>query len=302
MSTIHPEEASPKPEGAPNRGHMIALAILGLALLGTLAGLFHQSSQLGNTRTEVANLKRDVTAVRQELVNFETRLREKFEVLTAQLASTQDQALKSVDRARLATRRQTEAIITKVSANHEAKRKELADELERLKSSTLEATAKLTDIGTEVGTVKTEVGDVKTQVSAQRTDLDRTIAEMRRVNGDLGVMSGLIATNSKEISALRALGERDYYEFSLSKAQRQRSLAGINLVFKKADPKRNRFTVDIVADDRRVEKKDRTTNEPVQFYVPSKARIPFELVINDIKKDLIVGYLSVPKTQVVASR
>jgi hypothetical protein len=121
---------------------------------------------------------------------------------------------------------------------------------------------------------------------------------MRRVNGDMGVMSGLVATNSKEIAALRALGERDYYEFSLGKAQASRLLAGVKVVYKKADPKRNRYTMEVVADDKRVEKKDRTANEPVQFYVLSKARQPFEIVVNEVRKDMIVGYLSVPKTQV----
>jgi hypothetical protein len=52
----------------------------------------------------------------------------------------------------------------------------------------------------------------------------------------------------------------------------------------------------IIADDKRVEKKNRTVNEPIQFLL-SKSVLPYELVVNDVKKDLIVGYLSVPKVQ-----
>jgi hypothetical protein len=52
--------------------------------------------------------------------------------------------------------------------------------------------------------------------------------------------------------------------------------------------------MDVIADDQRVEKKDRTIHEPVQFYV-SGARQPYEIVVNEVQKDRIVGYLSVPK-------
>ena len=72
------------------------------------------------------------------------------------------------------------------------------------------------------------------------------------------------------------------------------------MVLRKADPKRSRFTVDVIADDKKVEKKDRTINEPVQFYV-SRARQPYELVVNEVRKDRIVGYLAVPKVE-TASR
>ena len=51
-----------------------------------------------------------------------------------------------------------------------------------------------------------------------------------------------------------------------------------------------------MADDKRVEKKDKNLNEPVQFYV-SKARQPYEIVVNEVKKDQIVGYLATPKVQ-----
>jgi chromosome segregation ATPase len=275
--------------------------VLGLGIAGSMATLVYQHGQLANAQVEVAGLRREVSVVRQDIGTAESRLREKVDTLNGEMAATRkqtEQTKQSVDRARVNVRRQAEALVSKVAVNQEAQRKQLAAELDSIKSTADQASVRLTDIGSEVGVVKTEVGEVKTQVASTRTELDKTIAEMRRVNGDMGVMSGLVATNSKEIEALRALGERDYYEFSLSKTQARRVLAGVNLVYKKADPKRNRYTLEVVADDKRVEKKDRTINEPVQFYVSSKARQPYELVINEVKKDTIVGYLSAPKTQV----
>ncbi len=276
----------------------ITAIVMGLGIAGSLATLVYQHGQLVNARVEVAGMRREMSVVRQDIGTAESRLREKVEALNGELATTRAQTQQSVDRARVTARKQAEALISKVAVNQEAQHKQLTAQLDSIKDTADQASVRLTDIGSEVGEVKTEVGEVKLQAASTRSELDKTIADMHRVNGDLGVMSGLVATNSKEIAALRALGERDYYEFSLSKTQARRMLAGVNLVYKKADPKRNRYTLEVVADDKRVEKKDRTINEPVQFYVPSKARQPYEIVINEVKKNTIVGYLSAPKTQV----
>jgi len=73
-------------------------------------------------------------------------------------------------------------------------------------------------------------------------------------------------------------------------------VADITLLLKKTDPKRNRYTVEVMADDKLTEKKDKNINEPVQFYT-SKAKQPYELVVNTVRKDLIIGYLATPKVQ-----
>jgi len=107
----------------------------------------------------------------------------------------------------------------------------------------------------------------------------------------------LIATNGKDLEALRALGERNYIEFNLNKRQADQKVGNVTLRLKSADPKRNRYTVEILADDQRVEKRDKTINEPVQFY-SSNNRQPYEIVVNQLKKDQIVGYLATPKVTV----
>jgi hypothetical protein len=150
------------------------------------------------------------------------------------------------------------------------------------------------EVNGKVGEVTTEVGNVKTELGNTKTALDTTIADLKSVRGDLGVQSGLIATNSKELAALRELGDRNYYEFTLSKTAPAATFAGVNMKFRKADTKRNKFNVDLISDDKRVEKKDKNLHEPVQFYVGG-ARQPFEIVVNEISKDKITGYLATPK-------
>jgi hypothetical protein len=131
-------------------------------------------------------------------------------------------------------------------------------------------------------------------VASTKTELEKTISELKSVRGDLGVQSGLIATNARELTALRALGDRNYYEFRIMKSKQFQKVGNVQLQLKKADMKRNKYTVDLIADDKKVEKKDKNTNEPVQFYLAG-SRQPLELVVNEVTKDQISGYISAPK-------
>lgn len=151
---------------------------------------------------------------------------------------------------------------------------------------------------TKVGEVSNDVGTLKTDTATNKSAIEKTIADLKSARGDLGVQSGLIATNGKELLALKQLGERNYYEFKLAKVKKNlpQKVGDIQVILESTDAKKNKFTIMIIADDKKVEKKDRTVNEPVQF-IMSKSVQPYELVVNDVKKDLIVGYLSTPKVQ-----
>ncbi len=129
---------------------------------------------------------------------------------------------------------------------------------------------------------------------ATDAELKKTINNLNSVKGDLGVQSGLIATNGNELAALRRLGERNYVEFKLGKTKTPQRVGDITLMLRKTDPKKNKYTVDVMADDKLTEKKDKNINEPVQFYT-AKARQPYELVVNTVAKDQIAGYLATPK-------
>jgi hypothetical protein len=146
----------------------------------------------------------------------------------------------------------------------------------------------------KLGSLSGEVTDVKKVVGQTRTELETTVAALRTVRGDLGVQSGLIATSSKELQALRELGQRNYYDFTLTKTAQPQQVGDVRIRLKKTDVKRDKFTVEVWADDKKIEKKDKTLNEAVQFYV-GQLRTPYELVVNRIQKDQLTGYLSTPK-------
>ena len=85
-------------------------------------------------------------------------------------------------------------------------------------------------------------------------------------------------------------------EFTVAKAKTPQRVGDISILLKKTDQKKNKYTLEVTADDQKVEKKDRGINEPVQFYT-SKAKQPYEIVVNKVEKDTLVGYLATPKEQ-----
>jgi hypothetical protein len=69
----------------------------------------------------------------------------------------------------------------------------------------------------------------------------------------------------------------------------------VSMELKKADQKKSRFTLNVYADDKTYEKKDRNVNEPLQFY-SGKTPALYEIVVNSVSaKNQITGYLSTPK-------
>lgn len=273
--------------------------VLGAGLLAALGGLFYLHNHLVSVRMETEALKKEVAVLRQNLSAADVNAVQTIAALRSELDNIRKETETSTEAAQRAARRHAEAVAARVSKTlaeqQQAEKQQIVQQIDEIKSRTEQATARLTDITSEVSGVKSEV-------ASTRSEIDKTIAELRRVTGDLGVLSGLIATNSKELAALKALGDRDYYEFNLARKSGPQKVGDVVVQLKKTDLKRNRFTLEIVADDKRVEKKDRTVNEPVQFYVPSKARIPYELVVNEVRKDAVVGYLAAPKVKSAAQR
>jgi hypothetical protein len=110
----------------------------------------------------------------------------------------------------------------------------------------------------------------------------------------LGVQSGLIARNHEEVEELKRLGERNIFEFKIKKSNQMQRVGPIQVTLRKVDPKKYKYTVNVLADDKNIEKKDKTAGEPIQFYVHG-ARAPYEIIVFDVTKDQISGYLSTPK-------
>jgi hypothetical protein len=282
-------------ETSPNQGGMklAILAGLVLALIGANVFLFYSVS---NLRTEVTEIKgsllAEIAKVRESSSITTAANHQHMEALREELETTRRQANSAVGKARTDALKHADQLAHNLQEEQAKQQAQVNTELSAVKDATTTANTKIADVSTDVGNVKTEVASTK-------SDLEKTISDLKSVRGDLGVQSGLVATNGKELAALKALGERNYFEFTLAKTKAPQKVGNIAVLLKKADPKRNRYTVEVIADDKTVEKKEKTANEPVQFYV-SGARQPYEIVVNQVKKDQIVGYLATPKVTQVA--
>lgn len=181
-------------------------------------------------------------------------------------------------------------------------KKELAERAAQLQRQQRAAEARIAEeqkqqisaVTGEVAGVKTDVGGVKTDVASAKADLEATKARLASAIGDLGVQSGLIARTRDDLEILKHKGDRNYYEFTLVKGAKPQPVSTVSLQLKKADAKRGKFTLNVSADDKTIEKKDRNISEPIQFYT-GRDRMLYELVVWSVDKNRAAGYLSTPK-------
>lgn len=272
-------------------GWNLKLSILFGAVLALLAANIYLFVQLDRTRTELSKFRDSTSAeianLREASSVTSATARRHIDTLQGELEAARRQSTMAVGQAKSEALARAETLTKKLAEEQRRQNQEMTGRISEVKQATTETAAKIGEVSTDVSSVKSDLG-------ATKGELEKTIADLKRVNGDMGMMSGLIATNGKELNALKALGDRNYFEFDLKKAKQPTRVGDVTIQLKKADQKRNRYTIQLVADDKTVEKKDRNVNEPVQFYV-SRARQPYELVVNEVKKDQIVGYLATPK-------
>jgi TolA-binding protein len=156
-----------------------------------------------------------------------------------------------------------------------------------------EYSKKLDNVQSELGT-KASADDVSSlggDVNGVKTDLAATNNNLQMARGEMGT---LIAKNHDEIDQLRRMGERDYFEFTLAGKGNRSKVGNLAVELRGTDTKKGQFTVALYVDDMRLEKKNRSVDEPIYFYTQG-TRAPLEMVINKVEKDKVVGYLSAPK-------
>jgi chromosome segregation ATPase len=300
MSNYEADKTAPVQEESPLR-HSAIVGVLAAGLAIALAGDGYLIVKSNNLNEQITQLQGTTQAQMSKLTDTTTALLDqRLQAIDTDVQSAHDTANSAVKQARAEVQRQSAQLTRRLDEQQQ----QVAGQLVELKDATTTANSKLDEVSADVTGVRTDVNGVKTDVNGVKTDVASTQsqvqkdgAQLRQVIGDMGVMSGLIATNGKDLQALRDLGDRNYIEFDLSKGQLTKKVGDITISLRKADPKRNRFTVDVMADDKHIEKKDKTINEPVQLYV-SDNRQPYEIVVNQVKKDEVVGYLATPKVKV----
>jgi len=284
---------APPPPSSPNSSLMTALAagaiVASLAFNGFLLYELHDlrtDTAKGREimQNEIETLKENSTVMtatqRKHLEDLKEELDAKSRQANAAASQAKKEALSYADQQAEkleAENRRTAENVNKVNSD-----------LSTVRQSADAANAKIADVGTDVNGVKTDLASTK-------TDLQQTKTDLKAVRGDLTGTSSLVAKNDTELNELIRRGERNIVKFNISKKTKGFQKVGdISLALKNADQKKNKFTLEVNADDKLTEKKDRNINEPLQFYVSNSL---YELVVNTVGKDTVSGYLSTPKYQ-----
>lgn len=270
---------APEPSGNGNLLRNIALAVGVLYIALSLYFIFEMRGRIGGLeaaqKASADSAESHNKAIMNRLGMTEASIEQTSQELASKLGQTQKEV--SSKTAQLAKQQQVSE--------------------QRLRQ---ESEQKISAVTGEIGGVKTDVAGTKTDLAATKADLETTKGKLERAIGDLGVQSGLIAHSREDIEYLKHRGDRNIYEFTLKKGDNPKPVSTVSLQLKKVDVKKSKFTMNVFADDRTIEKKDRTLFEPMQL-VTGRDRNMYEIVVMSVAKNTVSGYISTPKGSPVPS-
>ncbi|HET7212510.1 MAG TPA: hypothetical protein VFL79_02890 [Terriglobia bacterium] len=229
-------------------------------------------------REQETKTRQDLTAelnsqLSARMMSYDRANQQQLEVLKEEL----DQASQHLGTQRGELRKARE-MVAKIQADHDQQVEKLKQEI-ALKAD------------------QQQLGALTLDVSNTKTDLSKTKKNVDQLANNFGMertrFGTLIARNHNEIDALRKLGQRDYYEFTLVR-HKPIHLADIGMDLKKTNKKHHSFTIDLLVDDVWIRKDRRTVNEPI-FFSTRGTHTFCELVVNKVDKGVISGYISTPK-------
>jgi len=285
------QESYTPPTPPPSNKITIALAVLAVAIAG---GMYAQYSYTKSVKDELASLVARIEQANELQDKGLEQLHSKLKEADTRQSDLQGALAEAKSKlgataSDLAKTRQTAAELARQQQEAQENAVQMSNQLGQLAQEQQATKGSLANVATDVTGVKTEVKSTQAELSA-------TKAELKRVVGDLGVQSDLIARTGTDLSELRARGEREYIEFDIDKKAKRKKVGMVSIELKKTDDKRQKFTIALTSDDKTVEKKDRNPFEPVQFYLQGQ-RQATEIVVQKVLKDRITGYISTPKVK-----
>ena len=268
---IQTEDSRTEQNGAPRWVWFAVIVLAAVSVLGLGVG-WNATTQARKAEQALATQTGQNKLVGQDLQSLNQRLTQAEEINTQlqnELVAVTDK-MKMTQGEVITARRQNGQIRDDYSKKLNSVQSELA---------TKANTEDVKSLGGDINGVKSELESTKNNLDMTRTEFGT-----------------LIARNHDEIDQLRRVGERDYFEFTLTGKGNRSKVGDLMVELRGTNVKKNQFTVALYVDDMRLEKKNRALDEPIYFYTRG-TRSPLEMVVNQIAKDKVVGYMSVPKPQ-----
>ena len=270
------DNMQPATEGTPR---WMGLAIVGLAVL-SLVGV----GMAWNATNHAHDAEQALTAQSAQSKTFQ----QNQDQLTQRLAQAEQ------------TNAQMQGELNLVGSKLKLTEGQVAVARKQVKQERADYTKKLTDVETTLATKASTdaVNAIGTDVNGVKTDLDATKGSLQQLRGEHGE---LIARNHEELEQLRRMGERDYFEFTLSGKGQKQHVGSMQVELRGASAKKHQYTVALYLDDMRLEKKNKSINEPIYFYTNGSHQ-PMELVVNKVSDKAVTGYLSAPKAVAASAK
>jgi peptidoglycan hydrolase CwlO-like protein len=272
------------PSGSKQFPEWLMTSLVVVLLLAVAYLLYDGYASQKKTQAELARLDEQIKALQGHAQTGAAKLTDlegKISETRQQVGDTKAEVLKKT-----AQQIQSETSRTKSELSQAIATKADASQVQEVRKET----------DAKIGQVSSEVGVVKEDLAGTKRDLEGTQRQLIDVKETL---TAAVAKNAAELNVLRRKGERDYFEFEIPKKNQLTKVEDIRLILTKTDPKKGKYSVQIVVDDNKLEKKDRNINEPLQFLV-GRDRLRYEVVVNWVQKNSAGGYLSIPKDKSLA--
>lgn len=297
MTTIesnNDRNQAPQPARS-GKGWKIALAVVAVTFLGFNVYLLSKVSYVeGQAEVQRQELTQQIATLEEQLAQRQGASARELESLRQEVHKTSQVAFSN---ARSQARRESDRVAKMLEEKQKAqaeREQQLISELGGVKDQT--ATNRF-----DLNQVRDTVDGVQGEVESTRSKLDETSENLAKTRGDVGQLSGQVGSHAEQIEKLRRQGERDVIEFTLAESKDLSRVGDVSVRLKDTDPGKNRFTIEVLANDQLIRQKDRYANEPVQFY-PDGFGAAYQIVVTDVAKDKVSGYLIRPKFAQMASK
>ena len=261
----------------PSSGLILRLVLLGCVTLGVSAYAVRERREAAYRAADAARL----TAENKRLALSLNQTQSEVEALEAKLSAKST----AVSQPRLPSPQPAPAEISRATV-HEAAGRRTGESRQWMR------------IEERLTAEQKAIASTQRNLEEARTDLENKLSTARVE------LNGSIARTHDELVALEKKGERAYYEFDLAKSRQFQRVGPLSLSLHKANAKHEYYDMAMVVDDRELNKKHVNLYEALLIY-PADSRQPLEIVVNNISKGEVHGYVSAPKytgSQVAASR
>lgn len=284
----------PQPTKKPTKKSKHHIFLWTVSLVGAVALNGYFFSRINQLEVEANTLRH---ALNQEIARVQTssthqvgETRRAVDTLREKFKASQTRSTKKVD---ANSQWRTKKLAESVSKKQREQQELLLGEIETVSGKTQEG---VNQVRGDLGQVRGELGEVKTDLDHVDFRVKESGAALKATRGHLMDLDGEVGRNRSEITDLRRLGEREYVPFILSKSKTMTRVGGISMRLKGTSPKHSRYSLEMIADDRKIEQKKKHVHEALRFYLAGSSH-PFEIVVTSVGKDKVSGYVSKAKVE-----